>query len=240
MLRTVVPELLDELPPDDPRAVHSRRDLRRVNRLMGNADIMARALLAGSAKQDPAYVPKKTPDRVSIVEMGGGDGTFLLELARRVAPALGPAHVTLVDQQTLVTADTRSQLATLSWHVDVVKADVFDWLAHRGSEAADVTLANLFLHHFKGDRLAALLRGASRQTRMFLACEPRRSGAALAAASLMGLIGCNSVTVHDARISVRAGFRGDELSTIWPTAGGWTLEERKAGRFTHGFVARSS
>ncbi len=39
--RTVVPELLDELPPDDPRAMHSRGDLRRVNRLMGNADIMA-------------------------------------------------------------------------------------------------------------------------------------------------------------------------------------------------------
>ena len=30
----------------------------------------------------------------------------------------------------------------------------------------------------------------------------------------MGLIGCNSVTVHDARISVHAGFRDRELSAI--------------------------
>jgi hypothetical protein len=183
---------------------------------------------------------KGTRPLFSIVELGGGDGTFLLELAKRVAPALRPALVTLVDQQPLLTADTRSQLANLSWHVDAVTADVFDWLTHRGSSVADLTLANLFLHHFEGERLATLLRDAARQTRMFMACEPRRSGPALAAASLMGLIGCNRVTVHDGRISVRAGFRDAELSAIWPTGGGWTLEERKAGRFTHGFVARSS
>jgi hypothetical protein len=230
MLRIVVPELLDDLPPDDPRAIHSRGDLRRVNKLMGNADIMARALIAGSAKQDPPYVLK-------IVELGGGDGTFLLELAKRVAAALGPAHVTLVDQQALLTSDTREKLANLSWQVDPVKVDVFEWLTHCGSNVADVTLANLFLHHFKGDRLATLLRDASRQTRMFVACEPLRSGAALAAASMTGLIGCNGVTVHDARVSVRAGFRDGELSAIWPSGNGWIVQEQKAGRFTHGFIA---
>jgi hypothetical protein len=260
MLRKVVPELLDELPPDDLRAIHSRDDLRRVNKLMGNAEIMARAIRgargargASGASAAPsalnaavapfaplaplAPVAPNAP-RLSIVELGGGDGTFLLELAKRVARTHGPAHVTLVDQQTLLTSNTRNLLSQLSWQVDAVKADVFEWLGQRGSNVADVTLANLFLHHFEGDRLSTLLREASRQTRMFVACEPRRSGAALAAASMMGLIGCNSVTVHDARISVRAGFRDHELSKIWPTGNGWTVEEEKAGRFTHGFVAR--
>jgi hypothetical protein len=54
---------------------------------------------------------------------------------------------------------------------------------------------------------------------------------------MMGLIGCNGVTVHDARVSVRAGFRDRELSAIWPAGNDWTLQEHKAGRFTHGFVA---
>jgi hypothetical protein len=121
--------------------------------------------------------------------------------------------------------------------VEAVQADVFQWLSMRGTEMADVTVANLFLHHFEGDRLATLLRHASRQTRLFVACEPRRSGAALAAASMMYLIGCNGVTVHDGRISVRAGFRDSELSNIWPQEG-WRLDEQKAGRFTHGFIAR--
>ncbi len=44
MNRIVKPELLDELPPADPRAVRSRRDLRRVNAWMRNHAIMARAL----------------------------------------------------------------------------------------------------------------------------------------------------------------------------------------------------
>jgi len=48
----------------------------------------------------------------------------------------------------------------------------------------------------------------------------------------------DSVTVHDARISVRAGFRDTELSSIWPGEREWTLKEQKAGRFTHCFVAR--
>ena len=149
-------------------------------------------------------------------------------------------RATLVDQQALLTSATRDALAALSWSVEMVKADVFEWLSRRASGTSDVTVANLFLHHFEGERLATLLCEASKQTRMFVACEPHRSRQALAAASLMGLIGCNSVTVHDARISVRAGFRDRELSAIWPGEPGWDLEEQKAGRFTHRFVAKMS
>ena len=233
MIRTVIPELLDELPPDDPRAVHSRGDLRRVNALMGNASIMAGALGATGATG-----ARGAGAALSIVELGGGDGTFLLELAKRVAPAIGAARATLVDQQALLTSATRDALAALSWHVDTVKADVFEWLGRRGPEAVDLTVANLFLHHFDGERLSTLLREASKQTRLFVACEPRRSPGALAAASLLRFVGCNGVTVHDARISVRAGFRDRELSALWPGGYEWALDERHAGRFTHGFVAR--
>jgi hypothetical protein len=224
--RTVIPELLDELPPHDPRAVHSRSDLRRVNKLMGNADIAARAIL-----RNPGWL------RPHLVELGGGDGTFLLEIAKRVAPVIGAARVTIVDRQALVTPATREALAARSWAAEPVQADVFEWLsAARGM--ADITLANLFLHHFKDGPLTTLLAETARQTKMFVACEPHRSAMALTAASLMGAIGCNSVTVHDARISVRAGFREHELSALWPVDAGWVLQEGKAGRFTHGFVAR--
>ena len=233
--RTVIPELLDELPPDDPRAVHSRGDLRRVNKLMGNADIIAGAIGASGAIGATGALGARRA-ALTIVELGGGDGTFLLELAKRVAPVLGAARAILVDQQDLMTRHTREALAALEWHVDPVKADVFEWLG-RPNEIADVTIVNLFLHHFKGQRLSTLLREASKQTRMFVACEPHRSRRALAAASLMGLIGCNRVTVHDARISVRAGFRDTDLSAIWPGERDWTLKEQKAGRFTHCFVA---
>jgi hypothetical protein len=44
MLRTLQPELLDSLPSDHPDARHSRRDLRVINRLMGNHRWFARTL----------------------------------------------------------------------------------------------------------------------------------------------------------------------------------------------------
>ncbi|MEQ1910013.1 MAG: methyltransferase domain-containing protein [Vicinamibacterales bacterium] len=227
MLRSVRPELLDELPADDPHAIRSRRDLKTVNTLMGTADIMARALL-----QRPRRRPPET-----LVELGAGDGTLLLEIARRVAPNWNGLRAVLVDQQSLVTAQTRAQFKALSWHIESVQADVLQWLRERPPQIVDVTVANLFLHHFGARDLGVLLGEVSRQTRTFLACEPRRSRPALAAAAMLGVVGCNRVTVHDATISVRAGFRAHELSAIWPRAADWMLTEGDAGRFSHIFQA---
>ena len=79
--------------------------------------------------------------------------------------------------------------------------------------------------------------GAAADT--FVCCEPRRARLALVGSRLLGLIGCNAVTRHDALISVHAGFRGTELSDAWRAAcgDGWTLEERAAGPFSHVFGA---
>ncbi|TIW86177.1 MAG: hypothetical protein E5V59_29080, partial [Mesorhizobium sp.] len=72
--RRLVPEILDGLAVDDPRALASRRDLRRINALMFQARIMASLLRK--------FAPK--PPR-RILEIGAGDGTFMLAVARRVA-----------------------------------------------------------------------------------------------------------------------------------------------------------
>ena len=44
MDRRIEPEFLDELSPANPAAVQSRRDLRRLNLLMGHVGILTRAL----------------------------------------------------------------------------------------------------------------------------------------------------------------------------------------------------
>jgi hypothetical protein len=99
-------------------------------------------------------------------------------------------------------------------------------------------VANLFLHHFSAAQLVELLGGAARRARVFVALEPRRSGWALAVSRMIWLIGCNDVTRHDAPVSVRAGFAGRELSRLWPADAGWSLVERRAGPFSHLFVAQ--
>jgi hypothetical protein len=144
----------------------------------------------------------------------------------------------LVDRQPLLSPRTRSEFEALSWRVECVDMDVFDWLERPHPEQNDLTIANLFLHHFREDDLRKLLRHAARQTNFFLACEPRRANLALGAAGLLRLIGCNDLTMHDARISVQAGFAENELSALWPAGNGWRLMERQAGWCSHCFLAQ--
>ena len=74
--RRLEAEWLDHLPADDPRAMRSRRDLTRVNSFMGNAGRMADALLRHTAGETPR----------TMVDLGSGDGQFMLQVARRLAP----------------------------------------------------------------------------------------------------------------------------------------------------------
>jgi hypothetical protein len=126
--------------------------------------------------------------------------------------------------------------APLGWRAEAVEGDVFDWLPT--AAGLDVVVANLFLHHFDAARLAGLFRAVADRARLFVATEPRRARWPLFCCRLIRLIGCNSVTRHDAVVSVRAGFSGNELSALWPADNGWQLTERRSGFFSHLFVAR--
>jgi hypothetical protein len=222
--RRVDPEWLDHLAADDPRAVRSRRDLRLMNRIMGHASIIRRVL-----EQRAVGRPLR------IAELGAGDGTLL----ERVLPKLSrysTAELVFVDRQPVVSADTISRYAASRCSVSVAAADVFEWLS-RQTRSFDAIVANLFLHHFEVPQLRALFALAARSTSSFIACEPRRARIPLAGSRVLGLIGCNDVTRHDAHVSVRAGFSGAELSALWPADGSWRLEERRAGLFSHLFIA---
>ena len=123
------------------------------------------------------------------------------------------------------------------WSFEDTRRDVFEWLGDESTGRFDAIVANLFLHHFDDAALARLLRLAAARTERFVACEPRRSGLALAGSRLVGLVGCNDVTRHDAVVSVRAGFSGGEIAALWPREG-WLVEESARGLFSHLFAAR--
>jgi hypothetical protein len=220
--RRLVPEWLDLLPSDDPRAMRSRRDLVLVNALMGHAGVIARHVRGTGARR--------------IADLGGGSGEMLARVARkaRLAP---PVEAVLVDMQPCVTHEVSARLSAAKWTLSVATADVFVWLESQADGAFDLLMANLFLHHLEPAPLARLLQLASRKARCFIACEPRRSALALAGARMLPLLGCNDVTRHDAVVSVEAGFRDGELSHGWPAD--WRVEERALGLFSHLLVARA-
>jgi len=225
--RTIEPEWLDALPAADQAALRSRRDLQRLNAWMLQSAIMARLLQRTMNGNRPRV----------IIDLGAGDGTFMLKVAERLAPVWSDVRLLMVDRNPTTNDDTRTRFLNIGWCVAPVSADVFAFLEQASPASADIIVANLFLHHLQPQALIRLFSLIARITSCFIACEPRRSAIALAASRSVGLIGCNAVTRHDAPASVRAGFRNKELSTLWPTIG-WRLEERAARPFTHCFAAR--
>lgn len=76
MLRQVIPEILDSLSAEDPAAIRSRKDLRRLNFVMGN-DRWIRSIITKHTE----------PASKGILEIGAGEGDLLKTLA-----SLGPVH----------------------------------------------------------------------------------------------------------------------------------------------------
>lgn len=228
--RRLEPELLDQLPATDPRAVRSRRDLKRVNAWMRNANCVAALLRSHAGARQPR----------TILDLGSGDGALMLEVARRLAPRWRDVRVILLDQQNIVSAATREGFAALQWRAEAVSADVFDYLSGAPSDGVDAVIANLFLHHFTDRQLVRLLAKASELAWLVVACEPRRAKFVIELSRMLWVIGCNDVTVHDAVASARAGFAEGELSALWPTQAGWELRERAALVLNHCFVARKT
>lgn len=212
MRRRLEPELLDSLPPTHPDALHSRADLIRLNQAMGNPSWFQQ-VVAGRCRPG---------DRV--IELGGGDGTLSANL-RRVAPRVGFHAIDRVPAPAGWPADAR-------WH----QADI---RAFGGWRDYDVVIGNLILHHFDDDALRALGTAIRPHARLLVfneTCRRRRFQWLWAVAA--PLKGANHVTRHDGRVSIAAGFRGDELARalgLEPDRWDWRVTETGLG--AHRLVA---
>lgn len=182
MRRRLTPELLDSLAPDHPAAVHNRRDLRIINRVAGTARWFADEL---AAQVRPGE---------RILEIGAGTGDLGRALWRR-----GLA----VDGLDLWPRPPEWPAAG-EWHqTDLRSFEHYDRYT--------VVIGSLIFHQFDEPDLAEL-GGRFTAARLVLASEPARQRRAKVLLALGGaLLGANYVTRHDARVSVEAGFLGDEL-----------------------------
>ena len=225
--RVVLPELLDELDPNDARAQRSRRDLQRVHRAMGSLSILKRGIF----RLQLSALPTR------ILELGAGDASLLLRLAR-AQPTWRGVALTVLDRHDLLSDETRSAYDQLGWKLTVLRADVMEWAKTDYSQQFDLCLANLFLHHFDTAALNTLMAAIAEHSDAFIACEPRRNTFAWLGSQLVGILGANAVTRGDAVKSVEAGFADQELTAIWPNSrGDWWCNEYTAPPFTHCFTA---
>lgn len=222
------PDLLDQLPAQDPRAIRSRRDIRRINTAMLQRIVMSRALKRHLVDMSPR----------TLLDLGAGDGTFLLSVARRLSSRWNGVHAVLLDRVDIISDATREAYSSLGWSIDVVSDDVFSYLQRRQTRLYDVVTANLFIHHFPEQDLKRLLSLVAQSSYAFVACEPQRSLRGAIGSRMLWAIGCCRLSIHDLIIGVRAGFVNDEITSAWPVGGSWLLHEYASGPYSHCFAAR--
>ncbi len=183
MKRILTPELLDSLPPDSPEARRSRRDLMRINRIMGNTAWFIRT----------APPLARTGERA--LELGSGDGRLALRLNTAGLPT-----------------DALDQFpAPADWPASA-RWQAFDLRTFPAWSEYPIVVGNLILHHLTVPELAALGDRLAPYARVLLFNEPfRHHRTRLLWAFAAPLGGASPVTRHDGRVSIEAGFRGDEL-----------------------------
>ena len=94
------------------------------------------------------------------------------------------------------------------WH----RADLLEFNGYREYR---VVIGNLIFHQFHPEQLAQLGHKLAHSARVIMASEPaRRRISQVFFAGLAPLLGANHVSLHDARVSIAAGFLGDELPKL--------------------------
>ena len=118
LVRTVVAEELDSLGADDPSAMRSRRDLQRVHRAMGTCSVLVSELHTLAARNPARRAP------VRLLELGAGDATLMLRVARALKPRWSGVQLALLDRVDLLDAKTRAGYAAIGQQRPVSKDDV--------------------------------------------------------------------------------------------------------------------
>lgn len=235
--RSQASEWMDDYAIADERLARALEDLRLTNRLLG-AYAATEAVLAPLLRRR---------DALTVLDLGCGSGDYLVRLVR-----LGPRYdcavrAVGVDANPVTVGHARAYLdaqlpGPLRSHA---QAEIGDALSlPYDADAFDVTHAALFLHHLHGPDAPALLREMDRVGRTGLVVNDlHRHPLAWAGIWILSrLLRMAPMVQHDGPISVRRGFRREELARLareadlpsprirWHWAFRWTLSTTNEAR----------
>jgi ubiquinone/menaquinone biosynthesis C-methylase UbiE len=210
-------ELLDG-PLDDPAVLAGNlRDLGRINRALGGADLSRRAI-----DRLLAVAPTHLDDRpVSILDVGTGGADIpvaLLAAARRRGDDL---EIVAVDARPEVIAAAHAARPALA-RIDGLALEVADGrsLPHP-DRAFDIAHASLLIHHHEPDEAVALLAEMARVARLGIVVNDLSRGHIhlLGAWLISHLFTRNRYTRKDAALSVRRAYTPRETRELLERAG---------------------
>lgn len=185
-------------------------ELRRINRWLGDAGALRRTLLRS--------LKKTNHESLSVLDVGAGSGEMLRVIARWARNEV--RRMRLVGLE----LNARSAVALQE------ESTAFDEIAAlRGNafhlpfadESFDYVMCSLFTHHFRDDEVIRVLREMMRVARRGVVVIDlhRHQIAYLLYITLGRLILHNRLTREDGALSIRRGFRPQELQALVARAG---------------------
>ncbi len=206
--RTQADEMMDDFSITDGRLTRALADLRWVNRWLG-----------GHRAADSAIAPLlNKQELLRVIDLGSGGADYPEHLVRWGAQQGQRIEVVAVDANAQTVSYAQSALddrlpAPLRDRVEVVCADALD--LPYDDRTFDVAVAALFLHHFHGGEVVALLREMDRIARGLVVNDLHRHPLSYYGVRAIGVItGASAMFRHDAPLSVLRGFTRDELQQL--------------------------
>jgi SAM-dependent methyltransferase len=192
--RLIKPELLDHAPPEEARP--NLADLVRINSNFGGHATIAKMMEQVASERDT----------FTLLDIGAASG----DIARVLQRLYPSAFITNLDYSPVNLESAPHQK---------VIADAFA-LPFR-PESFDYVLCSLFLHHFNDEQVAGLLRSFyCIARRALLVCDLERHIISYCFLPVTKwFFGWQRITIHDGPVSVRAGFRSNELLALSKRAG---------------------
>lgn len=201
-------ELLDQKRGAAREVEKSLRDIARINRFLGGAAVVERELW-------PLLAGRKA---ATILDVGTGSGDIpraLVAAGRKRGVALTVIAADLLESHLRVAQKDGAPFET----VHPLGADAFA-LPLR-DQSVDVTLASLFLHHFRAPQIGLLLREFARVSRLgFVANDTVRDLVPLAFFRLSAPVFARSyLTRYDGAASILRAYTGAEMREIVARSG---------------------
>ncbi len=206
--------------------VHQTFDtLPTVNRLFGGV----RPALSFFRRESRGWAPGQ---EVTVLDAGCGVGDVALALVRWARRAGHSLHVHGIDRHPLVVELARENCTGFP-EIEITCGDVLALEGREGGQPYDYVHASQFVHHFPDEEVAPLLRHMLSLCRRKVVVNDLVRAPLAYLATWIFTLTTAPVFRHDARLSVRRGFRLDELTRLLHAAGlrSFALEKHFFYRF---------
>ncbi len=198
-------EYIDEGLASESLTVKTHRLMRLLNRFSGSRRIVERFIEA----QYRACGPGR---RLTVLDLGAGSCDIPLAIVRRARRKGMNLQFTCVDRSAPALAMARQQIAASGvGGIELVQADICQY---RPAEPFDCAVGSLFFHHFADEQIVDMikrLRGYVRQS-LLINDLHRAAGPYLACGAMRPFL--PGLIWHDAMLSVKRGFRPDQLRQL--------------------------